>query len=171
MQSIKATQEAQAVQISSMETMQVSASERLDTTLSKLVASFMILFFQMRNLLFFPLGEHLSIISSNDASVPSHAASTSPCPQYTLNRNIMSIVDVWREYIVGLMGGPSVKNLEAQHSTSWRKESRFFSRMYLWIEDKAEEERLSYEDPTRSLERRRVKLGVSIDKLRKTLKE
>ena len=48
-----------------------------------------------------------------------------------MNRNIAIIVDVWREYVSGISGGPSVKQLEEQHGTAWRKERkelRFFSR-------------------------------------------
>jgi hypothetical protein len=90
--------------------------------------------------------------------------STSAVPTYQLNRDILTITDVWREYSVGFPGKPSIQSLEAQFGTAWRKdrkESRFFSRrkeLYKAIEKKVEEER-------------RVQMGASLDKLRSAIKE
>lgn len=92
---------------------------------------------------FFALGNACfngSSSSSVPSSLPSSLVSpaTLPSPNsvvnaptaYSMNRSLVSITDVWREYAVGLFEGPSVKRLEEQFGTSWRKdrkESRFFS--------------------------------------------
>lgn len=115
-------------------------------------------------------------------SAPTHAelpanSSTTPLPTYSLNRTIVSVVDVWREYSSGLGGHPSVEFLETTYGTAWRKErkeSRFFSRrneLYKAIKEKALLERTSCEEAARRIEERRVQLGVSLDKLRSVLKE
>ncbi|KAI8877486.1 hypothetical protein K501DRAFT_147510, partial [Backusella circina FSU 941] len=50
---------------------------------------------------------------------------------YSLNRNIITVIDVWKEYDVGLTGCPAVKDLEINYDTKWRKsglESKYFRR-------------------------------------------
>lgn len=95
---------------------------------------------------------------------------------YTLSRTIVTVTDLWREYTVGLSGCPSVRGLEQQYGTSWRrgKESRFFSRrneVYQYIIMKANADSITQEEAARRLEERRKSLGVSVDKLRKLLKQ
>lgn len=74
-------------------------------------------------------------------------------------------------------GRLSVEQLEREYGTAWRKdrkESRFFSRrneLYKAIRKKTREERTSHEEAARRIEERRVKLCVSLDKLRSILKE
>lgn len=112
---------------------------------------------------------------SNESSTYVNDTVETP-PSYSLSRTIISITDLWREYAIGLTGCPSVKSLEQQYGTSWRKgnESRFFSRrneIYQYIKDKALAERITEEEAAKRLEERRRHVGVSIDKLRKLLKE
>lgn len=98
-------------------------------------------------------------------------------PAYILNRTIMTVTDVWREYKDGLGGNPSVEFMEKEYGTAWRKdrkESRFFSRrkeLYGAIKNKAVAERTSCEEAARRIEERRVCLGISLDKLRSVLKD
>ncbi|CEP12536.1 hypothetical protein [Parasitella parasitica] len=95
----------------------------------------------------------------------------SSAPPYVTNRKIVTVVDLWREYTVGLDGGPSIKELEAQYGTTWRKdrkESQFFSRrnelQYNYIKKNAND-RLPCEEIAKRLEEQRVHLNLSIDKL------
>lgn len=96
---------------------------------------------------------------------------------YKLNRTIVTVTDVWREYANGLCGGPSVEYLEKEFGTSWRKdrkESRFFSRrneLYKAIKSKADAERTSCEEAARRIEERRAFLCISLDKLRSVIKD
>lgn len=98
-------------------------------------------------------------------------------PAYTLNREIMTVTDVWREFSNGLGGNPSVEHLEKEYGTAWRKdrkESRFFSRrneLYKAIKLKAEREKTSCEEAARRIEERRAHLGISLYKLMSVLKE
>ncbi|CEJ05561.1 hypothetical protein RMCBS344292_19499 [Rhizopus microsporus] len=65
---------------------------------------------------------------------PSSASATSPnstsaVPTYQLNRDILTVTDVWRECSVGFPEYPSIQSLEAQFGIAWRKdrkELRFF---------------------------------------------
>ncbi|OBZ80747.1 hypothetical protein A0J61_11204 [Choanephora cucurbitarum] len=51
-----------------------------------------------------------------------------------MNRNLVTVVNVWREYSVGAHGGPSIKHLEETYNTKWRthgqnrNESKIFIR-------------------------------------------
>lgn len=105
-------------------------------------------------------------------------APIAPSPTtYRLNRTIVTVTDVWREYADGLCGAPSVKRLEEEFGTAWRKdrkESRFFSRrneLYKAIKDKANRERISCDEAARRIEERRLALNISLDKLRSVIKD
>ena len=110
-------------------------------------------------------------------SVNNEVTSTNTLVTYTLNRKIVTVTDVWREYGSGLGGNPSVDYLEKEFGTAWRKdrtESRFFSKrneLYKAIKDKADKERISCEEAARRIEERRKQLGISLDKLRSIIKE
>lgn len=133
---------------------------------------------------FFALGYNLFNGNDSSPSLPLPSSSSpslvsplsSVAPNYSMSRSIVTIVDVWREYDVGLGNGPSVKRLEEQFGTGWRKdkkESRFFSRrkeIYTMIEEKAEEEMTSCTEAARRLEETRARLKLSIDKFRITFK-
>lgn len=94
----------------------------------------------------------------------------------TLGRTLVTVTDVWREYSNGLGGNPSVEHIEREYGTAWRKErkeSRFYSRrkeLYDTIKKMADKQRTSCEEASWRLEDRRVRLGVSLDKLRVFLK-
>lgn len=96
--------------------------------------------------------------------------------QYKMNRHIVNINGVWREYATGLSGSPSVKTMEQEHKAKWRKnrtESKFFntrSVIYKEVEKIANERSISCEEAAQILETRRTELGASIDKLIKTIK-
>lgn len=120
-----------------------------------------------------PLSQQPSPAHNEPSAIPT----SEPLPTYTLNRTIVSVTDVWREYSSGLSGHPSVEYFENTYGTAWRKdrkESRFFSRrneIYKAIKEKATQERTSCEEAARRIEERRVQLGISLDKLRSILKE
>ncbi|KAG1026790.1 hypothetical protein G6F43_014095 [Rhizopus delemar] len=139
---------------------------------------------------FFALGNaHFNSSANSRASFPTVLTEPSPAEQaqqaepeeiqafYKMNREIISVTDVWREYSEGLGGNPSVQYLEEKYGTAWRKErkdSRFFSRrneIYNGIKRKAEEDRISFEEAAKKLEERRVQLNISLDKLRSYLKQ
>lgn len=117
----------------------------------------------------------LSLTPTSDSS--SASASVPTTQWYTLNRNIVTVTDVWREYSIGLSNCPAVRDLEKEHGTKWRKpenESRYYNRrkeLYIAIEKKAGEEHVSYEEAARRLEITRQKLNYSLDKLRVEVKK
>ncbi|KAI8881406.1 hypothetical protein K501DRAFT_189014 [Backusella circina FSU 941] len=52
-------------------------------------------------------------------------------PIYSPNRNIVTVIDVWRECNVGITGCPVVKDLKRNYGTTWKKsglESKYFRR-------------------------------------------
>ncbi|KAG1523523.1 hypothetical protein G6F52_004957 [Rhizopus delemar] len=139
---------------------------------------------------FFALGNaHFNSSENSGASFSTPLTAPTPTGQaqpaeheetqvfYKMNRKIVSVTDVWREYSEGLGENPSVQYLEEKYGTAWRKErkdSRFFSRrneIYNGIKRKAEEERISLEEAARMLEERRVQLNISLDKLRSYIKQ
>ncbi|KAG1049061.1 hypothetical protein G6F43_008591 [Rhizopus delemar] len=139
---------------------------------------------------FFALGNaHFNSSENSGASFSTPSTAPTPTGQaqpaeheetqvfYKMNRKIVSVTDVWREYSEGLGENPSVQYLEEKYGTAWRKErkdSRFFSRrneIYNGIKRKAEEERISFEEAARMLEERRVQLNISLNKLRSYIKQ
>ncbi|KAG1467769.1 hypothetical protein G6F56_004227 [Rhizopus delemar] len=96
--------------------------------------------------------------------------------QYKMNRNLVQVTDVWREYSVGLSGGPAIKSLEEDYGTKWRKdrtESKFYNTrlvLYKEIQKICERDCISTEEAAEKLERRRIELKASIDKLIKIIK-
>ncbi|KAI8085664.1 transcriptional activator of glycolytic enzymes-domain-containing protein [Thamnidium elegans] len=93
-----------------------------------------------------------------------------------MKRNLVTINDLWQEYDVGLSGNPSIKSLEEEFGTKWRKsrtESKFFSTrliVYKEVQKISRDDCISTEEAAKKLERRRVDLKVSIDKLIKLIK-
>ncbi|KAG1456801.1 hypothetical protein G6F56_006750 [Rhizopus delemar] len=45
-----------------------------------------------------------------------------PIPVYHLDRTLKTVDEVWKEYSVGIKGGPDVEMLEFEHGTLWRKD-------------------------------------------------
>lgn len=120
-------------------------------------------------------------VSSVEASLPgpSNESSTATIlaelPAYKMDRTILNVVDVWREYTAGIGGGPSVEYLEKNFQTKWRKdrtESRFFSSrsvIYNEIRRISERDFISKEEAASILERRRQELGFTLYKLTKCI--
>ncbi|KAG2731715.1 hypothetical protein G9P44_005302 [Scheffersomyces stipitis] len=50
-------------------------------------------------------------------------------PQYTLEKSLKTITDIWTEYEYGLNGKPALKSLESEFGTKWRNETE--SRTFL----------------------------------------
>lgn len=53
-------------------------------------------------------------------------------PPYLLNRNLMTVVQVWREWDIGIGNGPAVKKLNDSYGSGWRagwpqKERQYYS--------------------------------------------
>lgn len=114
--------------------------------------------------------------SSPTVLTPSVPLPSSLVPAYTLNRKIVTVTDVWREYNVGLPGCPAVKDLERDYGTNWRKlehESKYFRRrneIYTAIKRKAEDENKSCEIAAERLEETRKRCKLSLHKLRVQIK-
>ncbi|KAF4027846.1 Transcriptional activator of glycolytic enzyme [Phytophthora infestans] len=61
---------------------------------------------------------------------PVPSAPTTPPVSYALSRSLVSVHDLWKEWSVGLNGGPAVSVLEEKYGTKWcnSDERRFFNR-------------------------------------------
>ena len=73
------------------------------------------------------------VSTSNDDEVidraPPANVPASPA-QYKMNRHLVTVTSVWSEYTQGFHGSPSVKFLEENYGTEWRKdktESKFYN--------------------------------------------
>ncbi|KAG1442979.1 hypothetical protein G6F56_010845 [Rhizopus delemar] len=97
-------------------------------------------------------------------------------PSYQLNRAVKTVADAWKEYSVGIDGGPPVQDLERTYGVDWRrdrKESRFFSRrniLYNEVKRIAHTHNMSYEDAANDLEKQRTMMKKSLDGLGKFIK-
>lgn len=50
-------------------------------------------------------------------------------PQFKMNRNVETVLELWREWFQGLYGQPSIQSLEENYGTTWRQnntEQKFF---------------------------------------------
>lgn len=98
-----------------------------------------------------------------------------PIPVYRLDRTLKTVDDVWKEYSVGIKGGPAVEMLEFEHGTLWRKdrtEARYFSRrnvIYKEVKRMANELNISNEEAARNIERTRQRLKKTLDGLREII--
>ncbi|KAG1445642.1 hypothetical protein G6F56_009841 [Rhizopus delemar] len=98
-----------------------------------------------------------------------------PIPVYRLDRTLKTVDEVWKEYSVGIKGGPAVEMLEFEHGTLWRKdrtEARYFSRrnvIYKEIKRMANELNISNEEAARNIERTRQRLKKTLDGLREMI--
>lgn len=103
-------------------------------------------------------------------------SSPEPPLSYRMNRHLVKVTDVWREYNFGLSDCPSVKRLENDFGTKWRKnktESKFFctrSVLYKEIQRISKDRHISTEEAAEILERRRIEFKASLDKLIKLIK-
>lgn len=94
-------------------------------------------------------------------------------PIYKLSRRIKSVMDVWKEYKVGLFGGPAVEQLEMTYGTAWRKdrtESRFFCRrkkIYDEVQKVSREKNIPLAQAVESVEEQRLHYKLSLDGLQK----
>ncbi|KAI8891347.1 hypothetical protein K501DRAFT_265210 [Backusella circina FSU 941] len=86
---------------------------------------------------FFAVGNaHFNFSGSSNPTLPISQATTSSfsmspytsgtllspsMPIYSLNRNRVTVIDVWREYDVGPTGCPAVKDLERNYGTKWTR--------------------------------------------------
>ncbi len=83
-----------------------------------------------------------SSISTNVAaqvvlSTP-NITNTGGMPDFKMNRLLVSVKNLWKEYTEGFPGGYAVRQLEADWGTAWRKnptESRFFNRRMVIIRE------------------------------------
>ena len=94
--------------------------------------------------------------------------------QYKMNRNLVTVVDVWREYSVGVNGGPSIKHLEETYNTKWRTqgqnrtESRFFNRrlnIYKEVQKLSTERGITCEEAAQFLECTRIAGKMTLNQL------
>ena len=63
------------------------------------------------------------------ADVPTSDAAD--VPHYIMSRKIYNIKDLWKEYVYGLNGNPSIKSLESVYGTRWRPsaaETKYFTK-------------------------------------------
>lgn len=109
-----------------------------------------------------------SLQSSSTSSPPLSSSSNQhqhqhhpPPPIYVMNRQVNTVPELWKEWTVGLGGGPSIRQLEAQYGPSWRTSSsaaNFFSRRLRIIHEiqrVIDYEGLTEEEAVKRLEARR----------------
>ena len=73
------------------------------------------------------------------SSVRSASVGTAAPPSYLLNRQVSSVIDLWREWNVGLGTGPAVGKLNSTYGSGWRrgwpaKERQYYSQRLTIIE-------------------------------------
>ena len=82
-------------------------------------------------------------------------------PQYKMAK-LSSITNIWKEYAIGLHGGPAVRALEEEWSSRWRQTEqtkKMFQRrkpFYALIEAMAEKWRIPADQAAERLEKRRI---------------
>lgn len=103
-----------------------------------------------------------------------------PAPRYLLNRSLKTVVDVWREWSVGIGNGPAVKKLNDCYGSGWRagwpqKERQYYSMRLVIINHiyhlgivEAQGGEPRYEEIAERLERERG--GQSLNALAKEIK-
>jgi hypothetical protein len=77
-------------------------------------------------------------VTSDNANMPPHsrasdsepAANVTPLQTYKMSRGIKTVADLWREWSVGLSGGPAIQDLETRLGARWceSNEQRFYNR-------------------------------------------
>ena len=92
-------------------------------------------------------------------------------PVYSMSRAChLTVADLWREWTVGLGGGPAVSDLERAWKRKWRKsntETKFFSRRKVIIDHiVALKDRVGIERALHQLETLRTGRNLSLDGLR-----
>lgn len=106
-----------------------------------------------------------STSTSSNANATSTPAPGSSVPQYTLNRTLKTVHQVWEEYQHGIFGGPSVKELADTYGTKWRKDptnSRYFLRRNILYEEMMKVSRakgITLEDAAHDMDKLRKDLG------------
>lgn len=111
-------------------------------------------------------GQALASLSSSITDVQNRSDSQR---LYSMNRSIFSFADLWREFTVGLGGGPSINDLEAG-GTGWcatKSERRFYQRRYKiisYINHICSTRGVSPEDVIRELDERRIREGLCFNK-------
>jgi hypothetical protein len=98
-------------------------------------------------------------------------------PSYKLSRNAMTILDLWREWTVGLGGLPSMMSLDATYGSRWRSSSerQYYSMRKVLIDEILTRasgilETEALEAVVEAMEGERVKGKASIDKFIKAIK-
>jgi hypothetical protein len=95
---------------------------------------------------------------------------------YVMSRALLTVVEVWNEYDVGLGAGPSIRSLELAQGARWRStdaERKFFSRRKVYydaIEYLASSHGLPTSTVAEQLEMRRKKHRLTLDAMMRRLK-
>lgn len=104
---------------------------------------------------------------------PATASSENEVPTYKMKRNLVTVTDLWREYSVGIGGGPSVKSLEENYNAKWRSqgsktESRFYLRrlpIFKEIEKASMEKGITCEEAAQLIEQGRIRKKYSLNQV------
>lgn len=105
---------------------------------------------------------------------PTNSIASAP-PKYLLNRNVVTVFDLWREWSVGIGNGPPVSKLNETYGSGWRagwptKERQYYSQRLAIIDLiyrragglGADGQPLkSYEEVAKQLDVEREKLGLN----------
>ncbi len=100
-------------------------------------------------------------------------------PSYKLSRQVVTIPDLWREWMVGLGGLPSVAALDAAYGSRWRSHSerQYYSMRKVIIDEimamagnRVDDEE-GIATAIQALERQRAQEKWSLDKFIKAIKE
>lgn len=109
-----------------------------------------------------------------DLDVLTNSVAPAP-PKYLLNRNVVTVFDLWREWSVGIGNGPPVSKLNETYGSGWRagwptKERQYYSQRLAIIDLiyrragglRADGQPLrSYEEVAKQLDVEREKLGLN----------
>lgn len=95
-------------------------------------------------------------------------------PNYVMSRSTkLTVRDLWREWDVGLVGLPAVRDLEAKWKRKWRSsntESKFFLRRKVIIDYiSVKSERIGIERALNELEQIQYRRKISLDGIRKLI--
>ena len=97
--------------------------------------------------------------------------------QYRVSHGLVTLRQLWTEWKSGINGGPAIEQLERDHKAKWRTDDancRFFLKRYKiikMIKQIAVDRRIEEDDVVDNIERKRVRLGKSIDWFTKNMNE
>jgi hypothetical protein len=113
--------------------------------------------------------------SSVDTLAISSSGSGNSIPlEFQMNRAVKTVGDLWREWVRGIHGGPSVEAMDRQWGARWRRgtsEAMYYSRRKTIIDAiRVAEQRIGAKGAVTAMEGLRMSRKWSLDKLGKQLR-